>query len=749
MGFKHLSKEMAMKKYSVLLLLIILGFSSACDSPTRPFNNTNVNDPLSPSFKPGTNTDLQVLADSTGVITISWPEQSDIASKLILEKSLGDSLSFSPIAELSPETFVFLDSTLVVRQNTYYRLSSLADVSEGDEVLIESSQAKLDIGELFNLELEFVEEENTIRLSWQTSFPLFTHFLISSNKILSEHDEKTVRIEAEGINHNFTDPLLDIDFDTRSYTVTAVIEHDETEEEILEAGISFDVKTFFRPQGARIDVLNERDWKVMWRNPPFFATNVEIIRQKTGKPDVVHLLSPESDSFVDSLFIRQPDQSNEIRRYLIRYLTDELATEQITISYVLTLQPPIIDLSGSIQDDPSSFKLSWETPGSSANLVKEYVIERPVSPNSQNFVEVGRVSGDVKEFTDIITDPDQARTYRVRSLTSFPSDAATFVYSNNYDINYAFPSQMFDVTSMETTSDKRFLVYVSFIGSTGNSIRIHDLNGRNEFASISIPGHRISDFKLSPDEQHIYFIATTEGAIYRADFPSGDNVEMFFGDANNGSANVLRIDVSRDGSFIVGGGGAAFVKRWNLDTFELDFLYEYQGNNSTTYPSKNISISPDGSLIAYGGSPPFILDAQTGELLEIITGATTPNMADYLFSEDGNYFSYVDILSTSLGMVHSTQDWQRTETIRNANRIDFHPEDPILLIAGNIRAYTYNVETSQIIDVISNANGNGFSPYYSSPPHYIDENKVALFNYSNKMLYIWEKASSQSWKFIY
>jgi len=108
-----------MKYYSVLLLLIILGFVSACDSPTRPFNNSNVNDPQSPRFEPRTNTSLQTQADTTGVITISWPEQIDIATKLILEKSLGDALSYSPIAELSPETLVFRDSSLVVRQDTY------------------------------------------------------------------------------------------------------------------------------------------------------------------------------------------------------------------------------------------------------------------------------------------------------------------------------------------------------------------------------------------------------------------------------------------------------------------------------------------------------------------------------------------------------------------------------------------------------------------------------------------------------
>ncbi len=735
-------------KYSVLLLLIIIGFVSACDSPTRSFNNSNVNDPLSPRFKPGTNTDLQVLADSTGIITISWPEQSEIATKLILEKSLGDALSYSPIAELSPETLVFRDSSLVVRQDTYYRLSSWAGLSERDEVLIESSQAKLDIGGLFNLELEFVEEENNIILSWQTTFPLFTHFVISSDNILNEQDENTVRIEAEGVHHSFTDPLLDIDFEIRSYTVTAVIEHDETEEEISEAGISFDVRDFFRPKGLRVNFLNETDWTVSWRNAPFFATNIEVIRQKNGKPDVIHLLPPETESLIDSLFIRRPNQTNEFRTYLIRFLTDNLASEQVTVSRGLSVPRPVINLTGITEDDPASFKLSWDTPG--ANLVQEYIIEKSSPPNSQNFVEVGRVSWDVSEFTDTTADPDQPQTYRVRSLTSFPSDAATFVYSNNYEIEYAFPSQMFDVTSMESSSDGRFLVYVSFIGNSAysNSIRIHDLNARQEFASINIPGHRISDFKLSPDEQYIYFNVGTEGAIYRADFPSGNNVEKIIDDANNGAARALRIDVSRDGSFIVAGGGAAFVKRWNLDTFELDFLYQYQGSNSTSFPSKNISISPDGSLIAYGGSPPFILDAQSGELLEVITGATTANMADYLFSEDGNYFAYVDILSTSLGMVHSTQDWQRTEIIRSAVRIDFHPEDPILLIAGNYRTYTYNVETSQIVDVISNETGGGFRPSYTSPPHYIDENRVALLRFTDKMIYIWKKAPSQGWNFF-
>lgn len=731
-----------MKPFLIAVILSLLWVVSACDSPTRPFNSTNVNDPQSDRFVPDVTDNVQLRVNTAGVITISWSGIEEAAEKIVVEKSLGDSLSYVKIAELNPVISSFRDSSLVVQQETFYRVSAWVTPSDED-ILLEKAEAKLDIGEISDLLFQLGEDKTSLELTWESTYPFFTHFDISSNYYLNDQQEKTVRIEANGRNHTFTDQFQEIDFGDRTYTVSAIIKRNGVEERIAELEEAFNTKSEFKPQNSRIIVLNETDWIVTWDRAPFFATGVEITREKNGQDDLVFNMPVTATSLTDREFVRQQNQSREFRRYLIRYTLGETRSEPKILTSTVFINKPVINPTGSPQDTPDSFTLSWSVSPSSRLLIKEFVIEQRAANTTNTFQEIARLDGSISELRLDID--GGGKEYRVRTLTSAYSDKASFLYTDDYNPDFSYPSGMSAVTRIRSSSDNRYLATVSHKGGAGNPIIIHDLVTNQQVASINRHPRQIKDFAISPDDEHIYFTVPSQGIIYRADFPSGDNIKPVIEYQRVSNQGIHGLEISKDGSFLVGVGGSIFIKRWNLDTFDEVFLYN---NTSAPFdPDKKVAISPDGAYIATGGSRPLIFDAETGEIVEFLFPIVS-DFRDLKFSADGNYFSFVVTFSHGTNaVIYSTANWEGVHTLHRANRIDFHPEDSRMLYSGDNRTFIFDIETLSITDLIADENAFGFAPDPRHALSYIDDDTVVLVTDDND-IQIWTRGTTEGWRLI-
>ncbi|HKK60907.1 MAG TPA: hypothetical protein VJ951_00005, partial [Bacteroidales bacterium] len=311
-----------MKHCRLFLPILLLFLFTACETPSDSFERTNKNDPISPNFAGGTVTGLSAVADSSGIITLTWPEADNTVDNHIIEKSLGDSLSFVPIGELEPSATSYIDDSGDVQLDTYYRLSSYMVLDEIGEVLYGKTETRLEFGALSDIQFEYQEETNQMRLTWSTDVPFFTHFIISSENILTEQQEKSVKIEAGTLDHIFNDPLLDINFDDRVYTVTGIIEHEEGDDEVAKTDGAFDVASYFKPRNVELNILNEQDWQVTWENKAFFSTDVELVRL-TSADDVDINLPSDAVSYTDSMLLDDTrySQINLMRRYSLRFLS--------------------------------------------------------------------------------------------------------------------------------------------------------------------------------------------------------------------------------------------------------------------------------------------------------------------------------------------------------------------------------------------------------------------------------------------
>ena len=730
---------------SCLIVFVLI----SCSSPIDSFERTNPNDPLSPSFKGELITGLQATADSTGIITLRWEETKQIVTKIVIEKSLADTLSFSVIAELSPDIHQFSDSSGVVRKGTYYRVSLISEIDGRENQLFGKSQVKLEFGEILSHAFKFLNENNRLKLIWNTDVPFFTHFTISTNNVISESNDRKVTIPANKIENVYIDPLKDIDFETRNYTITGIIQDEDFEDTITQKTISFEVTEFFKPKNLEIHTLNEQDWRISWESDAFFATGAEVIRI-SNDGDIDYKLPEGSTFFIDSILFEDNEDTiiNQYRRYRVRLITETASSNYTDIDKRINILPLKLMFPSSDETNPNTLKLAWTKEGLNADLIKEIIVEK--LDQSEKFVEIARVDGNLFSFTDANINPGETPTYRIKSLTSRYSDPQVYLFSHDYEMQVSLETSLPSITSIESTSDNRYIAAIpaiSFSLSEFYPIYVWDLETQQVVNIIDAGTESIADFKISNDDRFIYYSVPSKCAIYRADFPATTNKEKVIVDGCVNSSGTLQISLSNDGSFLAGTGGRGFVKKWDLNTFESDFVFA-EFETPTVFPLKNIAISPNDNLIGGNNGESYIMDAISGSIQRKLIPFTSASLTDLQFSPDGEYYTFSDV-STNSTHIYSTNSWERLQVI-SGKRADFHPVQSTLVSFNNDGVYTYNLSEGTFTDFILDDQGNGPIPSGQlNKITFVDEHSVAIVTGSNsKNIELWKRLNTQRWKAI-
>jgi Tol biopolymer transport system component len=735
------------QNYFLFIHFLVVFVLLSCSSPIDDLERTNPNDPLSPSFEGELITGLEASADTSGIIKLSWEKTNQFITKLKIEKSLVDTMNFGVIAELSPELRQFSDSSGVVRKDTYYRVSFFSEIDGKEKQFFRKNLLKLDFGKILNHSFQFIKENNRLRLSWSTDVPFFTHFIISSDKVITESSENTVIIPSSKIENEYIDPLVNIDFETRNYTVTGIIRNEESEEVITQKIIPFDGSEFFQPKNVKIIALNEQDWRISWESNAFFATGAELIRV-SDNGDIDYNLSAGTTFFIDSMLIRDDEYTifNQYRRYRIRFLTATSSSNYAEKDNRIDILPLTLNAPSFDQTNPNLLKLTWTKTGLNADLIKEIIIEK--KNQSGHFGEIARVDGSLFDFTDTNVNSGESPAYRIKSLTSLYSDPQTYLFSHDYELDTSLASSLASINSVETNCDNRYLAATAALNSnrSGNlPIFIWNLDTKQLVRSIDAGSKLIPDFKISSDDQYIYYSVPDECAIYRENFPDGSNKEKVISDGCVNAMGTLQMSFSNDGSFLAGTGGRGFVKKWNLLTFELDYVFA-EFKTPTVFPLKNIAISPDGNLIGGNNGESYKMDANSSAIQRILTPLTSANLTDLQFSPDGEYFTFSNFESGNTH-IYSTNDWEQLYAI-SGQRSDFHPKKSYLVLSNNDDVFIYKPSENVFIDFISDDQGNGPIPSGQlNKITFVDDNSVAIVTgNSNKTIEIWKKASSRRWK---
>lgn len=726
-----------------LISLLIAG----CDTPTESFERLNPNDPLSSAFIGEGDYDMSISVGEDGVISISWGRTEDFIERVVLKKSLGDTLNFEVMGSPEPGDAQFQDSTRVIDRQVYYQIETYY-TRNGVELLYGKSRSELEIGNILDFSLHVDNEGEKIDLTWTVDVPYFSYFVIESENEITEQGDKSVQLLFESVEGSYSDPAPDITFENRNYKLSGVIElGDGREDIVVEKALNIDLRSYFKPKNFEIDVLNEQDWQLSWEGEPFFSDGVKLSKAAMFGDRYWFDVPAGSESLIDSILSDPSIRLNQgrVRSYRLSFFAGDTESEFSVTQKSISISTPQLEEPDKDLSSPNSITLNWDVWGDDADKVKEFIVEKKVAGS---FVEIGRTPGDVWQFTDDVQNPDAGVTYRVKSTTTDFSDAREFRYVNNYERISSIDTDITAASSIEISSDGNFLAAISDDESEGETkfIEIWNLNTSQKVHTIPSDNGRISDFKISYDDRYIYYVVPEKEAIYRQDFPHGGNLEKVIENTSRSGIPVTKIDVSSDGIFLLGTGGNGFVKRWNLDAFDLQYTV---AENTPTNHQNNITLKGDDTQFAVLIGSLLLKDAATGETVREL--AYGNSLTEFKFSRNDRYISHL----TRNVQLFSVEAAEQITTFFDARGMDFHPDDEGLIalwefdqtnITNLNRIYLYDIDAESRVGIISN-DDNVRPEGIISNIQFIDSNRLAVARFSTgKSIEIWEERDSRQWK---
>ncbi len=732
----------------ILLAALVMG----CDSPTEGFERLNKNDPMSMMFEGKGSYNMELTVDSDRIITISWDKTEDFVERVVLKKSLGDTLNFEVLGNLKPTETQFSDSTGVIDRLIYYQIETFYTRNE-TEILYGSSLIEFKVGEILNFTFQVDNEREEIDLNWTVEVPLFNHFVIESDNLFSLEGDKTVQITYESLETTYSYSPPDIKFDTRNYTLRGIIEVGHGRDDIVvEKTLSIDLAAYHRPENFNIEVLNEQDWLLTWEGEPFYSEGVKLSKS-TMYSDRYWFEVPEGDeSLIDSVLSAQNITlgSGRGRSYRISFYTGDTESNFRVTEQYLDISTPYLREPNKDLSSVNSITWNWGVYGEDADKIKEFVIDKLIDGE---FQEIDRVPGVEWQYTDNVNNTSERPVYRVRSLTTGFSEATEYGFVNNFKLINTLDTQFDHVQSIEISSNEQYLAALSSdrFGPENILLEIWDLNSGQKIQTFQSDEGGISDFKISHDDQFLYYSIPEKEAIFRANFPQGNDVTKVIENSSHLGDPVMKIDVSSNGMFLLGTGGNYFTKRWNLDTFGLQYTIHHPNSYASDYNNHigKAKISGDDTKFAMIADLLYLKDVEDGKPIRTLSSDT--QLKNVQFSSNDTYISSTN----SFKRIFSVETGEYIRAIKGGI-LEFHPEkDHVLAFAKYVMrspkfqnwVYLYDIQSGNYILSVSDEDFNRPASNISKIK-FINSNRLAVADTPGKTIEIWKKTDSQQWKII-
>jgi hypothetical protein len=718
---------------SFVLILSALLFISGCSNPTGDFSRNNPNDPLSDNFQERNVPGVSAEINSSGLIVINWWELSYSADIFLIEKSLGDSTSFEEIGRVDSDATQFTDNSGVVRGITFYRVSSIINDGE-EEFIVGRDMEQLQFGELKNFSTEFLEAEKQLKISLEAEHPLFTHFRIISDKNISGVEGEPIQFESGETDNFFVDELSDITFSERRYLIEALIIGEGFEDVILQDEFSFNPGEYFFPGNLTVTPVNEIEWEINWEDEAFFADG--YLLTKTVGGDIIEFELPgDITSFTDTTIVVTEYTTpidNQSRLYSIRFIDKNGDTSQpFNRTSSLYINGPIISLIGGSNFE-NSINIDWMGVDQAAHSV---LIERAEQEDFRplEFEIIAEVEPNQDSYTDFNVDSDKTYHYRVRTLTSSVHNNVAVAYQEMYDVTSSITWDISFPARIESTSDGRFIAWTEGAGSA-YTIKIFDLlNNQNHSEIVTDVPVRITDIKITPDEEFIYFAAPEVRAIYRAEFPSGNNITLVIENTDPSQDQfgfgIGNIDISPDGNLLAGTGGIGHFAMYARQDYSKLYTYSESGSHSAVL-NINLAFSPVDDLIA-------INSINRLSLHNIADGSTEMTFPIYAssdqvgFSKEGTY-----VHTRDAGFAHIFNINNGSEFRIWGGYINSDPASDDKFLLGR-----------QFID-IEQGRYNGTVGEFTDNSRVLGQTESILkFNFRH--VNIWSKTGEERWNYLY
>jgi len=461
-------------------------------------------------IKPGAPTNLSCKIAGADSIDISWENNSNNTSSLLLQRKKSGDASYSTIAELSGTSTSYRDTFNLVRNATYYYRLVAFDSENNTET---SSVCSISIvPPIAPTKLNLTVESSAIRLNWQNNAPSDQEFSFrierkvdngSYVQLATVDSDKTTYLDADNINsgHTYTyrvcafNPIGDSAYTNEVSTTTEEITAPNFLEVTAKSSTELELNWTY-PDNIRVRTVIERkkgvdgSWSIITSTP--LASNVTTY--------VDSGLSPNTQYFYRVRAV----SSNNSNVYSRPYPDNDTGIGEYTKLGTITLY--------GYASSFNEIVLSW----SGVNNVTKYVVERKSA--SGNFSSIATVSSGTRTWQDKDLVPNAQYTYRVIAK----SDTNESVYSNELTITNSYlgaPTNL--TTSTVGDSDIELKWIDNAIDETGFEIwRCIDGTGSLDWTLYATVGQNVQRFRdtnVQPGIQYSYKVrAYSVGGAYSA-----------------------------------------------------------------------------------------------------------------------------------------------------------------------------------------------------------------------------------------
>ncbi|WP_340105270.1 hypothetical protein [Rhodohalobacter sp. 8-1] len=738
---------------AIIVCLFLSIIIAACDSPSDSFERLNRSDPGSVLFegeKEG-DYDLKLEFDSERNMTLSWGELEDFIDKVVIKKSLGDSLSYSMVAELESPGTEWQDTSGAIDRLIYYKIETYY-IRNSVEYKYGEAMLKEQLGEFLDFSFVINNENESLDIRWEVDTPFFDSFVLESDHMINENGDKRVEIPFSTLVTEISIKDPDISFSQRNYTLTGVIEGVNGQEDIVvKRELTADLKSAYKPQNLKVDIIDEQDWLLSWEGAPYFADKVVVRRNGYNSNWYDREFQSNKESLLDTVLSVPETRLVEMnRRYRVLFKDGGFESDTSFIDDWLELTQP--ELIETPSEDPSNqaITIAWEITGRDVDKIKEFIIEKRIE---DDFKEIGRVPADKRQFTYSDLDITKKSIFRVSSLTSNYTLPKTYKYLNDYTRVQTFDTNITEFSATQTTSDNQYFIGLS---ADGDLLEIWDLTTGEKVHDFQPETGLIGDFKISHDNQYIYYVIPYKRSVFRADFPTLinpteviDNAVYPDDDNKMDGYPIQKIALSKDGEFLLGV-GADYVKYWSLDNYKKGYTVRYVSSayNNGFY----VDISNDSKTFVTSGSGYFrLMNTSDGSIIS--TYESDFYITDLRFSPLNNFISVKTGNDTFLYRPESKSMYKQ---LTGPKFVKFDPKNDNILLIGELvdnyresyfDIYFYDLATDERIGVLNDKDLErpGFYARYMS---YIDSDRIIIGFSEDNTLEIWEKADSKQWKMI-
>jgi len=730
---------------AIFCLAIALLLFSSCDNPSTSADRINPLDPASGNYTHGVIGEFQVVVQPSGNIILQWSESADIKSGYLIEKSLNDTLSFETLAAVPKNTTSYIDTTGIVRNDMYYRISSFIG-TPGSKVTVEQTKTiKPDIAPDPSFSAIFNEITKKNEVSWKINKPFIERIEISVYQ--NNPDNVIFSTTTDPSDSLIEDDLDGIEFSDRVYSLKGYLSDKNENELVLDEQFRFDASRMLSPENLQVEIVTEAEVQLRWSNRSFFEEKLNVYKRNTDdQMELVTSLEPGTTEFTDRSIL------HPLNRYEVTAAADDLESEAtISENEFIWETEPRVSLTGS-NTDPGAIQLSVDV--SPRSKVEELILMRK-STMDQTYEEIDRFGPEITHYTDRDADQNKQYLYKLHTISTQKwsegeeAHDIEIAYMDTYQRARSYNHNDIDFPSLHHMEiyDDRYLVAVPQLPIFDRILQVTliDLETNTRY-SIKLPEpESFSAFAVhAPNET---FIVGSSNLIYEYTFPDGElirekQVVPVSQLGRNFPPRFFKFDEHYE-SIYANSSLGSIVK---LDYETLNFEIFRQGGGSSRFFNKELALSNERNLVVTNDVVNYVHDTFTGEEVatfgpRILENSTT----EMFFSNDHEYFvqlRYPERLET-----YRTDHWTGFHTKRLGFKtgIDLRPsaDHQVGGVDGNNiviydfvnRSYNTFLKTNKDFYKIKFINKNSFVIGTSDAQLEIWENQLrpewTLFDFDN------------------